>query len=252
MRTNQITKRAALLLTATGPTLLVGLILHPHAPMADSMAEVAYTQTGQADWWPAHVLLVSSYVLFALFLSTLRRLPALSSPAQRVLKLAVPLAWFCVLAMFIHLLLPLGRESVANSQRGWAFWVKDVVESVDGVWALCVVVVAWTLGRAGIVGNLLTALLGVAGGSRFRPLLVPRPPDRRRGLDAVHPDGCGRRARVRDPHGRLGGSRWIVAGVLASIPSEVKAAPGGVSTSAPTASVTCVCSKVGSSSRGRL
>lgn len=167
MTTNPITKRAALLLTATGPALLIGLILHPHAPKAGSMAEVAYTQTGQADWWPAHLLLVSSYVLFALFLSTIRRLPALSSPAHSVLKLAVPVAWFCVLAMLIHLLLPLGRESVANSNRGWAFWVKDVVESVDGVWALCVVAVAWTLGRAGIVGNRLTALLGVAGGAGF-------------------------------------------------------------------------------------
>ncbi|MDJ0459668.1 hypothetical protein PUN71_020875 [Arthrobacter sp. NQ7] len=167
MTTNQITKRAALLLTATGPTLFVGLILHPHAPKADSMAEVAFTQTGQPNWWPAHVLLVSSYVVFALFLSTIRRLPALSPPARRVLKLAVPVAWFCVLAMLIHLLLPLGRESVANSQRGWALWVKDVVESVDGVWALCVVAVAWTLGRAGIVGNRLTALLGVAGGFGF-------------------------------------------------------------------------------------
>ena len=69
--------------------------------------------------------------------------------------------------MVIHLLLPLGRDSVANSQEGWAFWAKDLAESADAVWALVVAAVAWSLGRAGIIGNRLTALLGLAGGLGF-------------------------------------------------------------------------------------
>ncbi len=139
------------------------------------MAEVAYTQTGQADWWPAHVLLLSSYVLFAAALFSISGLQGLSSPVRRVMHVARPIVVVCVVAMLVHLLLPLGRDSVANSQHGWAFWAKDVVETVDGVWALCVAAIAWTLGRAGILGHGITALLGVVGGIGFAlfSFLVP-------------------------------------------------------------------------------
>jgi hypothetical protein len=69
--------------------------------------------------------------------------------------------------MVVHLLLPLGRDSVANSNEGWAFWAKDVAESADAVWALVVAAVGWSLGRTGIVGNRLLASLGIAGGLGF-------------------------------------------------------------------------------------
>ncbi len=160
-------KRAGRWLVATGLFLLAGLVLHPHDPNAKDMAEVAYVQTGQATWWPAHALLLSSYVLFMVFLVKISRLDVLPPSAQRVLRFALPIAGFSVLAMLTHLLLPLARDSVANSHQGWAFWVKDVVESVDGLWAMCVVAVAWTLGRAAIVGNQYTAWLGMVGGIGF-------------------------------------------------------------------------------------
>jgi hypothetical protein len=174
-RLARITRRTALLLVATGPLFLVGAILHPHAPDAEDMAQVAYVQTGQFVWWPAHLMLLDSYVLFALFVFNLSRLGGLPSRARRVVKYARPVAGLCVLAMLIHLLLPLGRDSVANSHEGWALWVKDVAESADAVWALCLAVVAWTLGRTRILGNRLTALLGLAGGLGFAlfSLFVP-------------------------------------------------------------------------------
>ena len=53
-----ISKVTALSLAATGPLLIVGAIIHPHAPDAQNMAEVAYAQTGQTAWWPAHVFLL--------------------------------------------------------------------------------------------------------------------------------------------------------------------------------------------------
>jgi hypothetical protein len=172
---HRIAKRTAHSLIATGPLFLGGAIIHPHAPHAGDMAQVAYIQTGQVVWWPAHVLLLFSYLLFAAFLFGISRLGGLPSPAQRVLKFARPIAYVCALAMLVHLLLPLGRDSVANSHHGWAFWAKDAAESADGVWALCVAVVAWSLGRTRIVGNLLTALLGLAGGIGFAlfSLFVP-------------------------------------------------------------------------------
>lgn len=175
MTADRIAKRTALSLTAAGVLFLAGVILHPHAPNAHDMAQVAYTQTGQADWWPAHLLLLSSYVLFAGVVLSISRAEDVPFPARRVLNLARPIAAFCVLAMLVHLMLPLGRDSVANSHHGWALWVKDFVESLDGVWALCVAAVAWSLGRAGIVGRGIAALLGVIGGIGFAffSLLVP-------------------------------------------------------------------------------
>ena len=175
MMANPIPKRTALLLTATGPLFLAGVIIHPHAPNAQDMAQVAYTQTGQADWWPAHLLLLSSYVAFAVALYGISRLDPLPAHVRRVLNLARPVAALCVVAMLVHLLLPVGRDSVANSHHGWAFWTKDVVETVDGVWAVCIAAVAWTLGRASIAGRGITALLGVVGGIGFAlfSFLVP-------------------------------------------------------------------------------
>ena len=171
---NRIPKRAAAALTATGTLFLAGVIIHPHAPNAQDMAQVAYTQTGQIDWWPAHLLLLSSYVMFAVAVFSISRL-RLASPARQVMDFARPVALFCVLAMLVHLLLPLGRDSVANSHHGWAFWAKDFVESVDGVWALCVAAVAWSLGRAGVMGHGITALSGLVGGIGFAffSFLVP-------------------------------------------------------------------------------
>lgn len=157
----------ALSLAASGLLFLIGAIIHPHAPQARDMAEVAYTQTGQVAWWPAHVLLLASYVLFAAFLTSMwRRREPLSAP-RGVLKFVLPIAYFGVLAMLIHLFLPLGRDSVANSHFGWALWAKDFAESADGLWALGVAATAWGLGRAGVVGNTALGLVGLAGGVGF-------------------------------------------------------------------------------------
>lgn len=167
MTANRIPRRAAVSLRATGVLFLVGVILHPHAPNAHTMAQVAYTQTGQADWWPAHLFLLSSYVLFAVFVFSMSRFDGLPPAAPRVLSFARPIAVLCVVAMLVHLLLPLGRASVAHSHHGWALWVKDVVESVDALWALAVAAVAWLLGRIGTADHRISALLGVVGGIGF-------------------------------------------------------------------------------------
>jgi hypothetical protein len=159
-----ITKVTALSLVATGPLGTLGSLLHPHAPDATSMAEVAYVQTGQIAWWPAHVLLLLGYVAFALFLLGVSRSDGLPDPVTRVLTVATPIACLCVAAMAVHLLLPVGRDSVVDGHEGWAFWAKDVAESADAVWAVALGVVAWSLGRAGIIGNRMTAALGLAGG----------------------------------------------------------------------------------------
>ncbi len=164
VRVNGITRVNAFSLAATGPLLFVGAIIHPHAPDANTMAEVAYTQTGQTAWWPAHVFLLLGYVAFATFLFGASRIDGLPDRVARVLNVAVPLACLSVAAMVVHLLLPLGRDSVANSHEGWALWAKDIAESADAVWALVVAAVAWSLGRAGIVGNRMTASLGLIGG----------------------------------------------------------------------------------------
>jgi hypothetical protein len=171
----RISKVTAFSLMATGPLLIVGAIIHPHAPDAQSMAEVAYIQTGQAAWWPAHILLVLSYVAFTAFLFGVSRVDGLPDSVVRVLNIARPLACLCVAAMVVHLLLPIGRDSVANSNEGWAFWAKDIAESADAVWALVVAAVAWSLGRAGIVGNRLTASLGLAGALGFAAFSIGVP-----------------------------------------------------------------------------
>ncbi len=171
----RVTKVTALALMATGPLLMVGAIIHPHAPDASNMAEVAYTQTGQTAWWPAHVFLLLGYVAFAIFLLGVSRIDGLPYPVVRVLNIAVPLASLCVVAMVVHLLLPLGRDSVANSNQGWAFWVKDVAESADAVWGLVFAAVAWSLGRTGIVGNRVTAWLGLAGGAGLAAFSIAVP-----------------------------------------------------------------------------
>ncbi|MDQ4501189.1 hypothetical protein [Sinomonas sp. ASV322] len=161
------TSRIALLLAAAGPLYLVGAGLHPHAPDAHTMAEVAYVQTGQEAWWPAHLLLLLAFVSFGLCLRATSRLGNLPSSVRRLLRVVTPIAWVCVAAMAIHLVLPIGRPSVADSHEGWALWVKDIVESGDAVWSLCLAVVAWSLGRAHVLGNSATAVIGVAGGLGF-------------------------------------------------------------------------------------
>lgn len=154
-------------LAVSGALFFVGAVLHPHAPNAQNMAQVAYDQTGQTVWWPAHALLLESYIVFAITLVRIARRPRLPERVQNVLEFAVPAAWICVAAMLAHLLLPLGRASVIDSHHGWALWVKDVAEAADALWALVIGVVAWAFGRSGLIGNRLTAAAGIAGGLGF-------------------------------------------------------------------------------------
>ncbi|MGA7271671.1 MAG: hypothetical protein WB239_11410, partial [Acidimicrobiia bacterium] len=139
----------------------------PHAPEARTMAEVLYVQTGPFAWWPAHLFLLTSYVLFAVFVVGVSRVDRLPRPLTRVMRVVLPLAWVCVVAMVVHLLLPLGRDTVANSDHGWILWAKNSAETADAVWALCVAAVAWSLYRAGIGGNRFLGLLGTAGALGF-------------------------------------------------------------------------------------
>lgn len=160
-----IDRTTALMLASVGPLIVVGGAIHPHAPDAQTMAEVAYVQTGQAIWWPAHVCLFAAEVLFATFLLRLARTRGLPPRLARLLPVMVPLAWLSATAMAVHLLLPVGRDSVADAHQGWAFWVKDVVEGFDAVFAGCLVVLAWALWREGVVSSRVLGLLGMAGGT---------------------------------------------------------------------------------------
>lgn len=162
-----INRTTALMLVAVGPLAVAGGAIHPHAPDAQTMAAVAYVQTGQVTWWPSHVCLLAAEALFAAFLVRLSRENGLSPRTAHLLRVLVPLAWLAVGAMVVHLLLPLGRDSVAGGHLGWAFWVKDVVEGLDAVFAGCMVLVAWALWRDGIVSSRILGLLGMAGGTVF-------------------------------------------------------------------------------------
>lgn len=166
MPTNLIPAAPALALAATGPVFLAGAVVHPHAPHAQTMAEVAYVQTGESTWWPAHTLLLTAYLLFVFFLKVATRVPGLPARTSRVLAVALPVATFCAAAMAVHLLLPLGRASVANAHDGWALWAKDCAEAADGIWAFCVAAVALSLSGAGLAARRI-APLGVAGGLGF-------------------------------------------------------------------------------------
>jgi hypothetical protein len=159
-----IGRTTGLMLACVGPLLILGGAIHPHAPDAQTMAEVAYVQTGQALWWPAHVCLFAAEALFAAFLLRLARIGGLPVRLARLLRVLVPLAWLSVTAMAVHLLLPLGRDSVADAHQGWAFWVKDAVEGLDAVLAVCILLLAWALRREGIVSSRILGLLGMAGG----------------------------------------------------------------------------------------
>lgn len=167
MNTQSIPKTVVVPLAVSGVLFFVGAVLHPHAPSATNMAQVAYDQTGQTVWWPAHALLLGSYLVFATTILRISRRVQVPASIQKVLDFAIPAAWICVAAMLAHLLLPIGRASVVDSHHGWALWVKDVAEAADALWALVLGVVAWSFGRAGLLGNRVTAVAGVAGAIGF-------------------------------------------------------------------------------------
>lgn len=162
-----LSRAGALSLTASAPLFVLGVAIHPHAPEAHTMADVLYVQSGQSDWWPAHLCLLAGEALFAAFLVSLSRAAGLPGPLARALRVLVPVAWAGVVGMVMHLLLPLGRPSVADSSSGWDFWVKDVAETMDAVYAFCVALVAWQLYRNRVADSRLLALLGIVGATWF-------------------------------------------------------------------------------------
>jgi hypothetical protein len=162
---NTIKRSTAVCLLAVGPLIFVGGAIHPHAPDAHTMPQVLWVQTGQAIWWPAHVCLLAGETLFAVFLLKLSRTGGVPNPLSSALRILVPVAWACVVGMGMHLLLPIGRDSVVDSRYGWDFWVKDIGETVDAIWAMSVGVVAWVLYRNHVLTSRWLVAVGVAAGT---------------------------------------------------------------------------------------
>jgi hypothetical protein len=161
-----INRTTALMLVAVGPLAFVGGAIHPHAPGAQTMAEVAYVRPDRRPGGPLMCACSRGGVL--------RRLPRQALPGERAVTTDGPTAAGAGPARVAGRggdgrppALPLGRDSVAGGHLGWAFWVKDVVEGLDAVFAGCMVMVAWALWRDGIVSSRILGLLGMAGGTVF-------------------------------------------------------------------------------------
>lgn len=163
-------------LVAAAVAFNAGGLLHPSD--SDSEGKVAQLHDMLLDgaWYPSHLGLLASFALFTLGFA--RRSGCLeSTPAtRRTVRAMTVVSALTTAAMVPHRLAPLGAASIADGRPNALSGFMTIDETlVDAPWALGLGLLALVAGIAGDLGNRVTAVVGVVGGTSFAAAAVTIP-----------------------------------------------------------------------------
>ncbi len=164
---NTLTHRAAFAALALGGVLFnAGGMIHPADSGGGTKVEQLHDMLVHDSWYPSHVLLLLSYVGFALGALALRRTlaPRLDGLTGTVCVVAVVGA----AGMTAHLLGALNADAIADGEANVFYGVQVISEMVvNTAWALAFAVLAVVGGVRRGIGNVVTAALGLVGGAAY-------------------------------------------------------------------------------------
>ncbi|CAN5497194.1 hypothetical protein BH11ACT8_BH11ACT8_00250 [soil metagenome] len=130
----------------------------------------------QSTWWPSHLGLLASFVLFTIGFLRLASSVELTPPTRRIVRAMAVASGLTAAAMVPHLLAPLSAESIADGQSNALSIFMSVDETlVDAPWAMGVALLAVVAGVAHDLGNRMTAVVGSVGGVSFAAAAVTIP-----------------------------------------------------------------------------
>jgi hypothetical protein len=158
----------SLSLVLGGITFIAGGASHPKDTGTGNKVDQLHDMLVDGAWYPSHVLLVASMVLFAVGVLALRRRNDLAEPVARIVRLVGIVAVIAVVGMTVHLFEALGADTLADGDANAYSLLQTANEIlVDAVWGVAMAVLAIVGGITGVVGNRLTMMLGAVGGLCF-------------------------------------------------------------------------------------
>lgn len=154
----------------------VGGALHPNDDGAGSKVAQLHTMLLQSAWYPAHLGLLASFGLFTVAFVRLRGRADLASATRRIVAVMTLVSALTTAAIVPHLLAPLVVESIADGRSNALSAFMTVDETlVDAPWALGIALLAVVAGVVGDLGNRVTAVAGLIGGTSFAAAAITIP-----------------------------------------------------------------------------
>ena len=166
----------AALVVAAAIAFNAGGAMHPNDDGHGDKIEQLHSMLLQGTWYPSHLLLLVSFALFTVALHRVRRAGGLSSATASLLRWIVPLSAVTTALMVPHALAATGASSLADGRSNALSAFMTVDETLaDAPWALAIAVLALVAGAAHDLGNKITAVIGVVGGTCFALAAVTIP-----------------------------------------------------------------------------
>jgi hypothetical protein len=158
----------SLSLIAGGITFVAGGATHPKDSGHGNKIDQLHDMLVDATWFPSHLLLVASLGLFAVGVLALRQRSDLDAAMVRVVRVVSIIAILATAGMTVHLLEAVNADSLADGEANFYSWLQTANEIlVDATWGLAMAVLAVVGGRTRALGNRVTLVLGLVGGTCF-------------------------------------------------------------------------------------
>jgi hypothetical protein len=163
-------------LTGAAVTFNIGGALHPNDSGTGGKVTQLHDMLLHSTWYPSHLGLLASFVLFTLAFLRLSGRHDLAPVTRRVVRVMAVVSALTTAAMVPHLLAPLGADSLADGRPNALSVFMTLDETLSSApWALGLAVLALVAGPAGDLGNRVTAVVGVVGGVCFAAAAVTIP-----------------------------------------------------------------------------
>jgi hypothetical protein len=151
-----------------GVAFVVGGATHPNDSGTGNKIEQLHDMLVDDAWYPAHLVLVASMVLFAAGVLALRRRPDVPASVARVVRVVSIVAVIAVIGMTVHLFEAVNADSLADGEANFYSWLQTANEIlVDATWGAAMALLAVVGGVTRTIGNWVTLALGAAGGVCF-------------------------------------------------------------------------------------
>jgi hypothetical protein len=151
-----------------GIAFIVGGATHPKDSGHGNKVEQLHDMLVDPSWYPSHVVLVLSTGLFAVGVLTLRRRTDLGPAVARVVGVVAVIAVVATIGMTVHLFEAVKSDALADGEPSFYSWLQTANEIVvDASWGVGMSVLAVVGGLTRTLGNRVTLVLGLVGGTCF-------------------------------------------------------------------------------------
>lgn len=159
---------AGALLLVGGVAFVAGGATHPGDSGQGSKVSQLHEMLVSPMWYPSHTLLLVAMACFAAAIIAIRLRGGLDPRTATVAGVVSVIAVVATVGMTVHLFAATGAQAIADGDRTFLYHLQTWNETVvDPLWGLGIAALAVVGGLTRALGNPLTLVLGLVGGTAF-------------------------------------------------------------------------------------